>query len=198
MLPWAAFAAAVALALAASRLFGPVLASAAEGFWLLDAPDSLSLQSRKNPDGYGIATLRDDGQPEIKKQPAAAYEDERFAFEAKHEESHSFVAHIRHAYPGGRRMENTHPFEQHGRVFAHNGYLGGLEAIQSRLGDHRALVRGESDSEVLFALITKEIEAHDGDVSAGIAAAVDWAAQELPLYSINFILATPTDLWALR
>jgi hypothetical protein len=40
LLPWAAFAAAVALALAASRLFGPVLASAAEGFWLLDAPIS--------------------------------------------------------------------------------------------------------------------------------------------------------------
>jgi hypothetical protein len=38
VLPWAAFAAAIALALAASRLFGPVLASAAEGFWLLDAP----------------------------------------------------------------------------------------------------------------------------------------------------------------
>ena len=40
MLPWAAFALAVAAALAASRLFGPVLASAAEGFWLLDTPVS--------------------------------------------------------------------------------------------------------------------------------------------------------------
>jgi hypothetical protein len=40
ILPWAAFAATVAIALAASRLFGPVLASAAEGFWLLDAPIS--------------------------------------------------------------------------------------------------------------------------------------------------------------
>ena len=40
ILPWAAFATAVAVALAASRLFGPVLASAAEGFWLLDAPIS--------------------------------------------------------------------------------------------------------------------------------------------------------------
>lgn len=38
LLPWAAFAAAVAAALVVSRLFGPVLASAAEGFWLLDAP----------------------------------------------------------------------------------------------------------------------------------------------------------------
>jgi Family of unknown function (DUF6297) len=40
VLPWAAFAATVAIALAVSRLFGPVLASAAEGFWLLDAPIS--------------------------------------------------------------------------------------------------------------------------------------------------------------
>jgi len=38
VLPWAAFAGAVAAALAISRLFGPVLASAAEGFWMLDAP----------------------------------------------------------------------------------------------------------------------------------------------------------------
>ncbi len=38
VLPWAAFAGAVAAALAISRLFGPVLASAAEGFWILDAP----------------------------------------------------------------------------------------------------------------------------------------------------------------
>jgi hypothetical protein len=48
ILPWAAFAAAIAVALAISRLFGPVLASAAEGFWLLDAPISRSklLRSR--------------------------------------------------------------------------------------------------------------------------------------------------------
>jgi predicted glutamine amidotransferase len=167
-------------------------------FWLLEASDSLAKQSRSNPDGYGIATFREDGSPEIKKRPAAAYEDEVFAYEAKHEESHNFVAHVRYAYPGGLTMENTHPFEQHGRVFAHNGYVGGLEAIESRLGEQRALVQGESDSERLFALITKEIGAHDGDVSAGIAAAVGWAAQELPLYSINFVLATATGLWALR
>jgi hypothetical protein len=38
LLPLAAFAVALAAALAISRLFGPVLASAAEGFWLLDTP----------------------------------------------------------------------------------------------------------------------------------------------------------------
>lgn len=38
VLPWGALAISVAVALTASRLFGPVLASAAEGFWLLDSP----------------------------------------------------------------------------------------------------------------------------------------------------------------
>ena len=40
VLPWAAFTGAIAVSLSVSRLFGPVLASAAEGFWLLDAPIS--------------------------------------------------------------------------------------------------------------------------------------------------------------
>lgn len=48
LLPWAAVLGGTATALAVSRLFGPVLASAAEGFWLLDAPISRSklLRSR--------------------------------------------------------------------------------------------------------------------------------------------------------
>lgn len=42
LVPWAVLAAAFALALGLSHLFGPVLASAAEGFWLMDAPISRS------------------------------------------------------------------------------------------------------------------------------------------------------------
>lgn len=38
LLPWALFAGVLVLSLFLARLFGPVLASAAEGFWLLDAP----------------------------------------------------------------------------------------------------------------------------------------------------------------
>ncbi|MDO4783616.1 MAG: DUF6297 family protein [Propionibacteriaceae bacterium] len=38
LLPWAALAGALAFALATSLMFGPVLASAAEGFWLMEAP----------------------------------------------------------------------------------------------------------------------------------------------------------------
>jgi hypothetical protein len=57
ILPWAAFAASVALALAASRLFGPVLASAAEGFWLLDAPISRAKLLRSRLIGAVLAAF---------------------------------------------------------------------------------------------------------------------------------------------
>ena len=57
ILPWAAFAAAVAIALATSRLFGPVLASAAEGFWLLDAPISRAKLLRSRLIGAVLAAF---------------------------------------------------------------------------------------------------------------------------------------------
>jgi glutamine amidotransferase len=185
---------------AVCRLFGltagwrPVRAT----FWLLEAPDSLAEQSRRNPDGYGIATYEADGSVRIDKRPAAAYEDELFAREAKELESPTFVAHVRYASIGGLTVENTHPFEQRGRVFAHNGHIGDLPTLESRLGEYRDLVLGDTDSERFFALITRETEASDGDVGAGIAAATRWIAAQLPLYSLNFVLATPTELWALR
>lgn len=166
-------------------------------FWLLEAPDSLALQSRRNPDGFGIATFEEDGSPEIHKRAAAAYEDELFARMAREEESSTFLAHIRYASTGGLAVQNTHPFEQDGRVFAHNGYVGGLDALQSRLGDaYRELVQGDTDSERFFALVTSEIRTRGTE--EGIEAAVRWMARKLPLYSINLVLATPTDLWALR
>jgi predicted glutamine amidotransferase len=53
----------------------------ARRFWLLEAPDSLAEQSRRNPDGYGIATYEEDGFPRIDRRPGTAYADELFARE---------------------------------------------------------------------------------------------------------------------
>jgi predicted glutamine amidotransferase len=167
-------------------------------FWLLEAPDSLAEQSRRNPDGFGLAVFEPDGSPRVDKRPAAAYADELFAREARQEESTTFLAHVRYATTGAIELQNTHPFVQDGRCFAHNGHVGDLGALDERLGEDRALVGGQTDSERLFALITREIRARDGDVAAGIAAAVRWVAATLPVYAINFLLATATDVWALR
>jgi glutamine amidotransferase len=167
-------------------------------FWLLDATDSLARQSRREPDGTGLGVFAAGGTPVVDKQPLPAYQDPESAVEAKERESATFLAHIRYASTGGLDPRNTHPFEQQGRLFAHNGVLGDLPTLEAQLADHRDLVAGDTDSERFFALITKQIDAHGGNVNAGITVAARWVAENLPVYAINLILTTPTELWALR
>jgi predicted glutamine amidotransferase len=182
------------------RLFGLTAApqSVQARFWLLDSPDSLVAQSVRNPDGTGLGFYAADGTPVLDKQPLAAYEDTAFAREARHITSTTFIAHVRHASTGGLALRNTHPFAIDGRIMAHNGAIGGLPSLEAELGDHLGLVQGDTDSERMFALITKRIETCAGDVEAGIVEAATWIAANLPVYAINLILTTPDELWALR
>lgn len=169
-------------------------------FWLVDAPDSLAAQSRRNPDGVGIGVFDPDGHPVVDKQPVAAWQDAEYMSAARRLRGTTFVAHVRYASTGSLTVPNTHPFEQDGRLFAHNGVILGLAELDDRLSvlDAGHLVHGETDSERLFALVSAETARRDGDVTAGITAALTWVANHLPVYSLNFILATPTDMWALR
>ena len=183
------------------RLFGmsggdhPVSAT----FWLLEAPDSLARQSRREPDGTGLGWFGADGRPQRLQAAAGGLRGPGVRAPRRASSSRpSFLAHIRYATTGGLDVANTHPFEQRGRLFAHNGVILELERLERELGDDRSLVTGDTDSERLFALVTREIERHGGDVGAGIAAAARWVAAELPLYAINMILGTPDGLWALR
>jgi predicted glutamine amidotransferase len=182
------------------RLFGltsgtvPVQAT----FWLLDAPDSLEAQSHRNADGSGIGFFDSGGAPVLDKQPEPAFRDEEFIREARKAESASFVAHVRWASTGGRTVQNTHPFTMHGRIMAHNGGFGELPRLEEQLGSYASLVLGDTDSERYFALITKETEAHGGDVGAGITAAASWIAAHLPLSSLNAVVTAQGELWALR
>jgi predicted glutamine amidotransferase len=181
------------------RLFG--LSGGAEPvsarIWLLEAPDSLAAQSHQNPDGTGLGIF-EGRRPIVHKAPIAAFEDAAFAREARDERSPNFLAHIRFASTGAKTTENTHPFEQDGRLFAHNGVLGGLGQIEAELGTDTALLQGQTDSERLFALITHEVRGNGGDVRAGIIAAVGWVIANVPIYSLNLVLTTPTELFTLR
>ena len=169
-------------------------------FWLIDAPDSLQAQSHRNPDGAGVGAFGAGGQPEVSKQPIAAWEDAQFAAAARDLRGTTFVAHVRYASTGAHTMANTHPFLQDGRLFAHNGVVQGLSELDRRLADLGAagLVGGETDSERIFALVTAETRRSGGDVTAGLTAAVGWIAARLPVYALNLVLITPADLWALR
>ena len=172
----------------------PVSAS----FWLVDAPDSLEVQSHRNVDGSGIGFFDPSGRPVLDKQPEPAYTDEEFLREAKQARSATFVAHVRYATAGSRTLANTHPFAMRGRIMAHNGGFGELGRLEERLGSYRDLVQGDTDSERYFALITQQIDAHGGDVASGIAAAARWIGAHLPVSSLNTIVATAGELWALR
>jgi glutamine amidotransferase len=166
-------------------------------FWLLEAPDSLAEQSRREPDGTGLGFYDETGAPVVQKQPLAAYEDHVFAQAARDASSRTFVAHVRYASTGAVSPENTHPFEQQGRLFAHNGVIEDLPALEQELGPAMAGVQGETDSERFFALITREIERAQ-DIGQGIAQAARWVAEHLPVFALNLVLITERELWALR
>jgi predicted glutamine amidotransferase len=182
------------------RLFGLTAGQARvkATFWLLDAPDSLQAQSHRNVDGAGLGFFGPAGEPVLDKQPEPAFSDPEFIREARQAESSSFVAHVRWATAGGRTVRNTHPFVMDGRVMAHNGGFGELAQLDTELGSYARLVLGDTDSERYFALITKETDAHGGDVGAGITAAASWIAERLPVSALNTIVARPGELWALR
>ena len=167
-------------------------------FWLLDAPDSLEVQSHRNVDGAGLGYFGPGGEPVLDKQPEPAFRDQEFLRAARQAESSAFVAHVRWATAGGRTVRNTHPFGMKGRVMAHNGGFGELAQLDAELGPYADLVLGDTDSERYFALITKEADAHGGDVGAGIAAAAGWIARHLPVSALNVIVTAPDELWALR
>ncbi len=59
------------------------------------------------------------------------------------------------------------------------------------------LVHGDTDSERFFALITREIE-NAGEIGEGILRAARWVAENLPVFALNLVLITDSELWALR
>lgn len=184
------------------RLFGLHAGTqvCAATFWLLDAPDSLAEQSRRNPDGTGVGVFDEHGRPQLDKQPMAAWQDAAFATEAHDLTGTTFIAHVRYATTGSLDVRNTHPFLQDGRILAHNGVLEGLDVLDERLRRVGTddLVLGDTDSERVFALITASIRALDGDVSAGLTDAMTWLAANVPIYAVNVLLSTASDMWALR
>jgi len=167
-------------------------------FWLLEAPDSLTVQSKREPDGTGLGYFQSDGTPVTHKAPIAAYEDRAFAEEARTVESATFIAHVRYASTGKVAERNTHPFCAEGRMLAHNGVIQGLDELERHLGDAMREVRGETDSERFFALVNRETEAAGGDVTTGLRTAARWVAAHLPLFALNIVMTTADEIWALR
>jgi glutamine amidotransferase len=167
-------------------------------YWLLDAPDSILVESHRNPDGTGIGWFRADGVPHVRKQPKSAFDDPAFRREAATVDACTVITHVRAATAGHDCLVNTHPFEIDGLIVAHNGGFGDLAAVDAELGpEYVSKVHGQTDSERYAALIAK-FAAERGDVGKGLAAAANWLADNVPMYSLNCLVASAGNLWALR
>lgn len=182
------------------RLFGLNAGAAAvhATYWLLGAPDSIAAESQRNPDGTGMGWFAGDGVGHVRKWPQEALGDVGFRHEAVSTRATTLITHVRAATAGADRVANCHPFLVENRIMAHNGGFGDFAAVDEQLGEYRRYVLGDTDSERFAALIAQQVDAHDGSVSAGIAAAARWLAEHVPLYSLNTVVATQGNLWALR
>ena len=105
-------------------------------YWLVDAPDSILVESHRNPDGTGVGWFADGDTPHVDKQARSAFTDSAFTKEAKSVDARTLITHIRAATAGHDALENTHPFVFDGRVMAHNGGFGDLPAVEAQLGDY--------------------------------------------------------------
>ena len=136
---------------------------------LVSAENALMGQSRRHPDGWGLAYYVAD-TPHVVKSTIAAESDDIFKHVSGIVTSQTVLAHIRKATHGKLTLLNTHPF-QHGRwTFAHNGNIKEFHKFKKELlaeisDDMRPYCLGETDSEVIFHLllsyINKLVPVHD-------------------------------------
>lgn len=128
---------------------------------LRESPRSMAALSREHRDGWGIAVFDDDAHGWcVEKGIACASEDARFHELAVGSRGELLVSHIRRKTVGETSLANTHPFEQGRWLFAHNGTINDVGWLTKQTSRERlAEVRGETDSELLFAWLLTLLDA---------------------------------------
>lgn len=155
------------------RLVGVVASEVTEfGLVLKEAPRSLARLSHEHRDGWGIAAHGSfdsipppsersphEGGWRVHKGTNPAGECDRFLGIASRSAGTVLIAHVRQKTVGPTNIANTHPFVQSGWVFAHNGTLVDHASLRAGISPERlAQVRGDTDSEILFAFLLTRLD----------------------------------------
>jgi len=130
---------------------------------LLDAQNAIIQQSRKdsrglsNPHGWGMGQVVN-GSTSCFRQVKPASESSDYRKQALQMEGTTVLAHVRRATVGQPDHANTHPFRHRSALLIHNGHVPAFEEVRPRLldrldEDRRRIVRGDTDSENIFALL---------------------------------------------
>lgn len=139
-----------------------------------------------NGDGFGVAWYI----PELSSEAAVfrsitpAWNNQNLIGLSRVTRSGCILAHVRRATPGLPTAElNCHPFASGPYTFMHNGDLQGFGSIRRRLLDSLSqetfdTVRGNTDSEHLFALFLERMRGITSNGAASIAESLEGAMRD--------------------
>jgi len=140
-----------------------------------------------NGDGFGVGWYMKDLDPEpglfVSVRPA--WNDRNLRYLCQKVSTTCFFAHVRAASAGEVSEANCHPFHFKNFLFMHNGGIGGFQRlkrhIRRKLSDEvYDWIRGQTDSEHLFALILENLANRDGRPTAhDMAEATEKTIREL-------------------
>jgi glutamine amidotransferase len=142
----------------------------------LDAPHALIRQCTEaremswgcdNLDGWGFAHATSDGELHVHRSSSSLADDVEGQSALRGVTSGRFLLHVRQKTPGSATdANNTAPFtDGRGHLFSHNGYVTGFrdgrrEELVGKLSAERGgAITGDTDSEVLFALVLDQLDA---------------------------------------
>jgi predicted glutamine amidotransferase len=190
------------------RLLGVVSAEVVSHHLPLDAaPRSLAELSPDHPHGWGLAVSDGGRRWDVYRATGCAKDDARFHALAAEARGRLLVAHIRNRTVGLSSLENTHPFRRGRWVFAHNGTVPDTAPLDRHTSPARRLqIRGQTDSERLFAFLLTYLDRAGATAGAAHAApgAADAAVLEASLViqaqpgAANFLCSDGEVLYAFR
>ncbi|MEO7328290.1 MAG: class II glutamine amidotransferase, partial [Minicystis sp.] len=174
----------------------------AYAFCLQEAPRSLAALSPDHPHGWGLAVHDGHDRWDLTRNPVCAREDARFSSAATRARGTILIAHIRKRTVGVTSVQNTHPFQRGGWVFAHNGTISDLDFLAKRSSIARLReVEGETDSERFFAFLLTAVDDAEGRPDAfgpALRRALDTALLRPGFGAANFLLSDGKSLFAFR
>lgn len=141
-----------------------------------------------NGDGFGLAWyVPDDPVPARFRSLTPAWNNANLAELARVTYSRSILAHVRAATSGRFDVaeDNCHPFRSGPFAMMHNGHVQSFEALRRPLLDslsdaNFAAIRGNTDSEHLFALAMEKLRGHEAARCCDrLADALEWCIGRL-------------------
>jgi glutamine amidotransferase len=179
---------------------------------LREVPRSLAALSQQHPDGWGLAIYGDESAEarwSVRRGTACAQTDDAFHRCALGSRGAVLVSHVRQKTVGPTSLDNTHPFESDGWVFAHNGTIKDLDFVRRGTSPERAsAVRGDTDSERFFAWLLSALDragvsgadedSHGATLDAAIKALVIEARARADFGAFNFLLSNGRVTFAHR